>query len=181
MPRPLRLQLAGGIFHITCRGNRRERIFLDTRDYLRFLAILGDVVARFGWDCHTYCLMPNHAHLLIETPRENLSEGMQRLNSLYAQYFNRRYDLIGHLFQGRFYSELVQRDAHLLEAIRYIVLNPVRAGLCTHAGQWRWSNYRAVVGAVPPPRFLRPDFVLSLFTDPVRSSRVAFAAFVDDG
>jgi REP element-mobilizing transposase RayT len=134
MPRARRILVEHGIYHVFSRGNRRQPIFLDERDFARFLEFLDEVVARYGWIVHAYCLMPNHYHLLVETPEANLSEGMHRLGFLYAQWFNRRHDVDGHLFQGRFGARLVESNYHLLETARYIVLNPVRAGLCRHAG-----------------------------------------------
>jgi putative transposase len=118
VPRPHRLQPAGGVFHITSRGNRRQEIFVDDADRELFLAILGEVIARYCWRCHAYCLMPNHYHLLIETTAENLSIGMHRLNFLYAVRFNNRHGLDGHLFQGRFHSVLVESNHHLIELTR---------------------------------------------------------------
>src|SRR5690349_10100890 len=139
MPRPLRLRPAEGIFHLTARENRRQRIFVDDIDRERCLARLATAVERFTWTCHAYCLMGNHLHLLIATLEENLSESMQWLLGRYAQNFNERHDLDGHLFQGRFKSRLVRSEPHLVELARYVVLNPVRAGLCRAAGDWPWS------------------------------------------
>ena len=180
MARAPRIRPAGGIFHITSRGNRRQEIFTDDIDREQFLAILGDVVGRYGWRCHAYCLMKNHYHLLVETPTPNLSEGMHRLNFLYAQHFNRRHGVAGHLFQGRFHSVLVQGTRHLLELSRYVVLNPVRAGLCRAARDWRWSSCPAFLGLTRPPRFLTIEFLLSQFGPDVPRARKAFGAFVLD-
>src|SRR5215218_4496900 len=107
--------------------------------------------------------MPNHFHLVLETPEPNISEGMQLLNGTYAQWFNVRYGYNGHLFQGRFFSELIESSYHLLEVSRYVVLNPVRAGLCTDAGGWRWSSYRALVGDVRQAAFLTVAWLLAMF------------------
>jgi putative transposase len=124
--------------------------------------------------------MPNHYHAVIETPEENLSAGMQYVNSRYAEWFNRRFGVDGHLFQGRFYSVLVEGDAHLLELSRYLPLNPVRAGLCSRPIEWRWSSYRAVAGFASPPTFLDVERVLGLFArTPVRA-RGMFQKFVHD-
>jgi REP element-mobilizing transposase RayT len=112
-------------------------------DSLRFL---GDVVARYGWICHAYCLMTNHYHLLIETPEANLSRGMHLLNGVYTQWFNRRHRRVGHLLQGRFKAILVEKERHLLELARYIVLNPVRAKMVRSVRDWPWSSYRAMSG-----------------------------------
>jgi putative transposase len=118
MPRPLRIQAAGAIYHVMARGNRRQEIYVERGDYERFLTICADVVDRSGWRCHGYCLMPNHYHLVIETPDANLSAGIQRLNGRYAQRFNWWHGLDGHLFQGRFQAVLLERTWHLVELVR---------------------------------------------------------------
>src|SRR5688500_11421508 len=112
VPRPLRDDFPGAIWHLITRGVRKQPIFLDERDHEVFLALLEEVVEGFGWFCHAYCLMPNHYHLLVETPHANLSDGMERLNGRYAQYFNLRHDVEGHVFERRFRSILVKGDAH---------------------------------------------------------------------
>ncbi len=180
MPRSLRLEVAGGIFHVTARGNRRQAIFLDLHDHLRFLTLLDELRRRRGWLGHGYCLLSNHYHLLVETPREDLSKGMQWLNGRYAQTFNVRHAFDGHLFQGRFYSGLVESDGHLLELTRYLALNPVRAGLCGQPAGWTWGSYRAIVGLEQSRRFLAPSRVLALFGRDLDSARNRFAAFVND-
>ena len=129
MARPLRLEFAGAVYHVTSRGNARQDIVGDDDDRRSFLTLLGHVIDRFGWRCHAYCLMDNHYHLLLETPRPNLSRGMRQLNGRYTQAYHRRHHRGGHLFQGRFKAILVEKDAHLLELCRYVVLNPVRAQL----------------------------------------------------
>lgn len=164
---------------MTARGNRRQEIFRDDRDRRRFLRLLGHVVATLRWRCHAYCLMPNHYHLVVETPNADLSIGMHRLNSLFAQWFNRRHDVDGHLFQGRFHSVLVESEWHLLELCRYVPLNPVRGGLCAHPGEWPWSSYRATVGRTAPPRFLSVMEVLDHFGPTVQRAREAFRVFVE--
>jgi REP-associated tyrosine transposase len=131
MARPLRIEFAGALYHVTARGNNREAIFLgaDEADREAFLEILGAICERFNWVCHAYCLMTNHYHLLIETPDANLSGGMRQLNGVYTQYVNRTHRRVSHLFQGRFKGILVEREGYLLELARYVVLNPVRAGM----------------------------------------------------
>jgi REP element-mobilizing transposase RayT len=180
MPRPPRVQLPGGVYHVISRGNRQQTIFYDDRDYARFLDVLGAVVLRLGWKCHAYCLMPNHFHLVIETPEPNISAGMQRLNSTYAQWFNRRYGYTGHLFQGRFYGQLVESTYQLLELARYVVLNPVRAGLCSDAHGWSWSSYRALVGEGARAGFLTAGWLLGQFGRDPRRARDTFRQFVLD-
>ena len=102
MARPLRIELAGGLYHVTARGDRREAIYFDEADRLTWLKLLGDVCGRFNWRCHAYCQMTNHYHVVIETPDGNLSRGMRQLNGVYTQYINRRYRRVGHVFQGRY-------------------------------------------------------------------------------
>jgi putative transposase len=154
MSRPLRIQFAGAIYNVGSRGVRRSRIYLDDDHHEMFERILALIVERTGWRCHTHCLMPNHYHLLVETPEPNLSVGMQLLNVTYGQWFNKKHELAGHVFERRFYSRVVQSNYHLLELARYIVLNPVRAGLCKHPREWSWSSYKALAGEAPAPPFL---------------------------
>jgi putative transposase len=144
MPRPPRVQIAGATYHVTSRGNRRQSIYHDDDDRRWFLKVRDCVVARWNWRLHAYCLMGNHFHLLVETPEPNLSAGMQRLKSEYATYFNERHSFDGHLFKQRFDSRLIETDEHRSEALRYIALNPVRAGLCEHPSEWPWSSFYGV-------------------------------------
>jgi putative transposase len=179
MPRPPRLQAPGAIYHVTTRGNRRQEIFVDTRDRIRFLQLVQEVVDLLGWVCHAYCLMTNHYHLLVQTPEADISRGMHRLNGVYAKWFNWRHDYGGHLFERRFHDELVEGHAHLLELTRYIVLNPVRAGLRTHPGAWHWSSYNATIDNGPRPAFLTTRWVLSLFSENPDRARQLYSEFVD--
>jgi REP element-mobilizing transposase RayT len=149
MSRPLRLQLPGGIYRVTARGNARGPIFEDDDDRVRFLVVLASTVARYRMRCHAYCLMGNHYHLLVQTLEPNLSIAMRQLNGVYAQRFNRRHERCGHVLQGRFGAQLVGGDAYLRELCRYIVLNPVRAGLVAHPGDWRWSSFQATAPESP--------------------------------
>jgi len=178
MPRPPRLQAPGATYHVTTRGNRKQEIFTDPRDRLRFLQLLEQVVELLGWRCHAYCLMTNHYHLLVQTLEADISQGMQRLNGAYAKWFNWRHGYEGHLFERRFHDELVEGHAHLLELTRYIVLNPVRAGIVGTAGRWRWSSYDATIGKRPQPAFLTTSWVLSLFSDDTSRARQLYADFV---
>jgi putative transposase len=179
MPRPPRLQAPGATYHVTTRGNRRQEIFIDTRDRVRFLHLVQEVVDRLGWVCHAYCLMTNHYHLLIQTPDADISSGMHRLNGVYAKRFNWRHNYGGHLFERRFHDELVEGNAHHLELTRYIVLNPVRAGLRSHPGAWRWSSYNATIDNGPRPAFLTTSWVLSLFSENPDRARQLYSEFVD--
>jgi putative transposase len=181
MARPLRLEYEGAVYHITSRGNARENIFLDEGDRARFLEVLADVVDRYDWICHAYCLMTNHYHLLIETPDAGLSQGMQLLNGVYTQWFNRRHDRVGHLLQGRFKAILVEKESQLLELARYVVLNPVRAKMVRSVRDWPWSSYRATAGQTEVPEFLTVDWVLSQ-CDPDQGHAVrAYRRFIRQG
>jgi putative transposase len=148
--RPLRLEVEDGFYHVVARGNERRAIFKDDTDRQRFLEILGRTLDRFAWRCLAYCLMTNHYHLLVCTPRPNLARGMRDLNGVYAQWFNRRHARVGHLFQGRYRAILVERDEYLLQSVAYIVRNPVRAGFCESPRDWHWSSHRAALGERRP-------------------------------
>lgn len=163
MARPLRIELAGGVYHLTSRGDRREPIYADDVDRLLWLELFGEVCDRFSWRCHAWCQMGNHYHLVVETAEANLSRGMRQLNGVYTQAANRRHARVGHVFQGRYKAILVEADAYLVELARYVVLNPVRAGLCGDAREWPWSSHRALMGLVDPPSWLETGWVLGQF------------------
>jgi len=181
MSRPLRLEHPGALWHVTSRGNERREIFRDDPDRELFLETLGRVVAMFRWRLYAWVLMNNHYHLLFETPEPNLSRGMRQLNGIYTQRFNRRHRRAGHLMQGRFKAILVEKEPHLLELCRYVVLNPVRAGAARSARDWRWSSYRATAGYAPSPGWLDIDGVLSLFGGRRAAARERYRSFVSDG
>lgn len=181
MARPLRIQFEGAVYHITSRGNARQTIFLDDKDRAAFLEVLAEVVDRFGWICHAYCLMSNHYHILIETPEPNLSRGMQLLNGVYTQKFNRHHRRFGHVLQGRYKAILVERESHLLELARYIVLNPVHAKMVRSTKDWPWSSYRATAGQSDAPEFLNIDWILSQFDSRRDRAVRAYRRFVRQG
>jgi REP element-mobilizing transposase RayT len=159
MARPLRLQAAGAHYHVGVRGNNKARVFLTVEDRERFLVLLGDVVERYSWRCYAYCLMENHFHLALTTPEPNLGAGMRRLNQIYAQWFNHRHDRVGHLFEQRYWSRLLEDEAHVVAVVRYIAANPVRAGLCERPEQWPWSSARAAAGVARAPSFLDSEWL----------------------
>lgn len=163
MARPLRIEYPGAVYHITSRGNEKRAVYDNEHDRSNFLSTLQHVNKRYNWICHAYCLMDNHYHLLVETPDGNLSLGMRQLNGVYTQAFNKRYHRTGHLFQGRYKAILIQKDSHLLEVCRYIVLNPVRAGMVERPGDWKWSSYRATAGREKPHPSLTVDWILGQF------------------
>jgi putative transposase len=169
------------MYHLTSRGTEGRAIFLDDLDREVILFELGEVVLAHSWLCPAYCLMTNHLHLVIQTPEADLAVGMHRLLSAYANYFNRRHNHVGHLFQSRYSSIVIERESHLLEASRYVVLNPVRAGLCRRPGYWRWSSYRATAGYEASPSFLATDWLLSQFSGNARRAALRYVEFVADG
>lgn len=181
MARPLRLEYPGALYHVTSRGNAQADIFCCDDDREHFVALLGDEVRQQQWICYAWCLMDNHYHFLVETPEANLSRGMQRLNGRYTQSFNRRHERVGHVFQGRYKAILVEKDAHLLELCRYIVLNPVRAGMVKEVGEWCWSSHHEVLGERPASGWLADDALLGLFSTRREEARARYARFVADG
>ena len=181
MARPLRIEFSGAIYHITSRGNRREVIFEDDSDQDTFLKLFQEACERFHWRCHAYCLMTNHYHFVVETLDTTLSKGMRHLNGVYTQRFNRRHHRVGHLFQGRFHAVLVQKEAYLMALARYVVLNPVRAGMVKRVDQWRWSSYRAMVGNVPTPPWLETAWLLGQFGPTLQSACQRYIEFVKQG
>lgn len=178
MARPLRLEFAGALYHVTSRGNRREVIYESDGDRTSFLAVLDDVCDTFNWVCHAYCLMHNHYHLMIETPEGNLSKGMRQLNGVYTQRFNRRHHRVGHVFQGRYKAILVDKQSYLLELARYIVLNPVRAQMVSAASDWPWSSHRATIGGRSHLSHLHSDWLLAAFGSDRSTAVKAYEAFV---
>ena len=162
MPRRPRVEAPGAIHHVVAKGNAGHAIVRDDTDRRAFLERLGGAVEKHRWSCLAYCLLDNHFHLIVETPEPNLGVGMQWLKSAYAQDFNHRHDRRGHLFGGRFYSMALQRNAHLAQAIVYVFLNPVRAGIVDRPEDWPWSSFGATVGLRPPPVFLQIASVLEL-------------------
>jgi len=181
MARPRRLQFAGAVYHVTSRGNARGKVFFTDVDRELFLRTLSGVVTRYRWICHAYCLMANHYHLLIETPKANLSLGMRQLNGIYTQSFNRRQNRVGHLFQGRFKAILVEKDTHLLELCRYVVLNPGRVKGSATAQKWKWSSYAATAGFAAAPSFLSIDWVLEQFGGSRSQAQKQYREFVREG
>ena len=181
MSRPVRIEFPNALYHVTARGDRREDIFEDDVDRQAFLDILAQVVEQFNWLCYAWCLMDNHYHLLIQTPDANLSKGMRQLNGVYTQSSNRRHARVGHLFQGRFKSILVDSDAYLLELARYVVLNPVRAGMVRKPDKWVWSSYRASMGLAQAQPFLAVDGLLAQFAKRRTVAQARYAQFVADG
>ena len=181
MARPLRIEFPGALYHVTSRGNRRQDIFVDEKDRQRFLDILTHTARRYNLLCHAYCLMDNHYHLVLETSDGNLARAMRQVGAVYTQAYNRRHGKSGHLFQGRYKAILIEREGHLLEVIRYVVLNPVRAGAAEAPEGWSWSSYRATCGTEEAPACLSVDWTLANFGLKRGEAIRRFRAFVRDG
>lgn len=180
MGRARRIEVPGGIYHLGSRGNRGCPVYADDQERDVFLKMFGRISKRHGWSLGTYCLMTNHYHLLL-TIESHLSDGMRELNGGFASYTNAKNDLEGHLFKNRFWYEPIETEEHFLEALRYIVLNPIRAGICDSPEQWRWSSYRALAGLEFAPPFLVTNEVLRRFGDSPASARDAYRTFVSEG
>ena len=181
MARPLRIEFAGALYHITARGNAQQAIYKDDDDRRLFLKLLGNTCERHDWVCHAYCLMDNHYHLLIETLTPSLSKGMKYLNGTYTQAFNRHHHCVGHIYQGRFKAILVEKDSYLMELSRYIVLNPVRAGMVRSAKDWKWSSYRSTAGLIEQESWLSTDWLLSIFSKRRKQAQLSYREFVKQG
>ncbi len=181
LARPLRIEFPGALYHLTSRGNCRSDVVIDRVDRLNFFELLAQYVDRYSWRCHAYCLMDNHYHLVIETGEPTLARGMRHLNGCYTQTFNRRHGRVGHVFQGRYRAILVQAESYLLELSRYVVLNPVRAGMTHKAEQWPWSSYRATAGLVEQPNWLYTKALLSLFGRNKTRCAKAYQQFISEG
>lgn len=180
MARPLRVEYPGAYYHVINRGNAGEDIFHSIRDREKFLEYLEKAVERFSIIIHTYCLMTNHYHLLIETAQANLSFAMQWLNVSYAAYYNKKRQRSGHLFQGRFKSVLVEADEYLKPLSRYIHLNPVKAGMVNSPGEFSWSSYPAFIGKIKTPDWLETGWLLAVFGRKKKEAIKNYKAYVEE-
>jgi len=179
MGRPLRIEYPDAFYHITARGNERQNIFRSNRDRERFLGYLESASERYKAIIHTYCLMDNHYHILLQTPAGNLSQIMHHINGAYTNYFNTKRKRSGHLFQGRYKALLVDIDEYAQELSRYIHLNPVKAGMVENPGQFKWSSYRYYIDMNKSPSWLFTDFILSLFSRKVSVAKKQYRKFVE--
>jgi REP element-mobilizing transposase RayT len=172
-----RIEVPYGYYHVVTRGNNKRRIYEDDHDREKFFVLLERVARRYGWLFYAYCLMDNHYHLVMQIAEKGLSPGMCELNTAYAVTYNQRHDRVNHLFGRRFWSELITTDAYLLGACRYVVQNPVRAGLCATCDEWSWSSYRATVGAAPARPFFAAQSVLDFVAPRSQEQAEAFRDF----
>ena len=178
MPRLARTEYPGATYHVFARGHDRRKMFLDDSDHFSFLSRLERIASRHHWNVPVYCLMGNHYHLVVETPDGNLTVGMRDLNSSYCQRFNQRHERQGPLLQGRYGAIVVEDDAYFLGLARYVLRNPVRAGLCGRPDDWRWSSYAGTVVPGRAPAFANPSELLALFDCDPDAARRSFAEFV---
>jgi REP element-mobilizing transposase RayT len=182
MARPLRLCFEDARYHVIARSSSESVIFADDLDRERFLERVAHVVERHRWICHAYCLLTTHYHVVVETPLANLSVGMQQLNGTYAAWFNDRRGRQGHVFGSRYRSILIEDARYLVAVCRYVVLNPVRAGICNRPEEWPWSSYRATAGIEPVPRFLTTETILAeAGGDTYPAAQAAYREFVAAG
>ena len=178
MARRHRILFCGAIYHVMARGNRKERIFVDDVDRRRFLKIVAAALEKFGAECYVYCLMDNHFHKVIHTPRANLPDVMQHIDGLYTQYENWRHRTTGHVLEGRYTGIVIDDTCYLRNAIGYVLRNPVEAGLVSDAGDWPWSSYNAAMGKASP-QFETLTWLRSLFqADTLDESRRLLAEHV---
>jgi putative transposase len=179
MTYPPRIEVPGGYYHVGTRGNNKRSIFEDDGDRELFMLILHRVARRHGWLFSAYCLMGNHYHLLIQIGESGISRGMCELNTSYAVTANARHGRTNHLFGSRFWSELITTDAHLLLACRYVIQNPVRAGLCDRCEDWKWSSYRAMIGLALPPPYLAVEDVLGFVSPGSKEPMMRFREYCE--
>lgn len=179
MARPYRILASNALYHVVGKATGTDSLFREWGDYRHFLSLLERTTFRLRWHCRAYSLLGNHYHLLVDTPEPNLAKGMHRLHGMYAQAFNRRHERSGHLFGDRYYSLVVDTEPHAMEVLRYIAMNPVRAGLADSPERWPWSSYRATIGDATAPPFLQAEEILRWFA-PRRGAAIRrLRAFVE--
>lgn len=181
MARPLRIEFKDALYHVTSRGNAHQKIFFNDVDRRAFLRNLAYCLALHNVILHAYCIMGNHYHLFVETPDGNLSAFMRDVNGNYSQWFNTVHKRVGHLFQGRYKAFVIDGDSYLFEIARYIVLNPVRAGLVAHPREWKWSSYNATAGHTKTPDWLTTDWILSTCSKNRQEAQKQYRQHVKEG
>lgn len=179
MSRPLRIEFPGAWYHIMNRGRRSEAIFHKPGDYLSFLDLLKQSRELWNIRVAAYCMMTNHYHLLIQTPDANISRAMRHINSIYTQRFNRRHGFDGSVFRGRFKSVLVCEDSHLLELVRYIHKNPVKANMVKKMSEYKWSSYKGYLSYSKTWNWIEKDFIFSMLTPKKKGRLKPFVKFME--
>jgi REP element-mobilizing transposase RayT len=181
MSRPVRIEFPGALYHVTSKGRDSQIVFKDQEDRGVFLNVVENVVDRFGWLVHSYVLMDDHYHLVVEVPKANLSKGMRQLNGVYTQHVNRRHDQEGPIFQGRFKSVLIEKKSYLVPVCRHVVTNPVRAKEPQSFLNYKWSSYRALAGQVRTPSFLHGADVLAHFGKREKDAQRKYREYIRKG
>lgn len=181
MSRPLRIEYDNAFYHIIARGERRETIFTCAADKDKFLTKVGETAEKYRLLIHAYVLMDNHYHMLVETPRGNLSQAMHYLNASYGNWFRYRYQIVGSVFQGRYKAILVEKDEYLKVLSAYVHLNPVRAGIVTEPSLYGYSSYRFYSAKIKPPAFLRTMDLLDMFNGDRSEYRRFVASYIKKG
>ena len=181
MSRPVRIEFPGAVYHVTSKGRDGQIVFDDADDRGVFLNVVDNVVARFGWLIHSYVLMDDHYHLVVEVPEANLSKGMRQLNGVYTQHVNRRHDQEGPIFHGRFKSILLEKKNYLLPVCRHVVTNPCRLEEALNFSSYKWSSYRALAGQVKAPAFLYRDDVQHYFGKREKDAQRKYREYIKDG
>lgn len=177
MPRGCRCLSSSGVYHVMVRGNEKKNIFLDDKDRLRFINIIREKKKSDEFDIYAFCLMDNHAHMLIKEEIDDISRIMRRINTSYANYFNIKYDRVGHVFQGRYISEAIEDDRYLLAAVRYIHNNPVKAGIVKEPQEFTWSSYNSYLGKESFESIISIDEILGMFSKDVDRARDIFIKY----
>ena len=177
MSRPLRIEFPGAWYHVMNRGRRGEDVFSDAEDFEGFISILMESTELWGVKISAYCLMTNHYHLLVQTPRGNLSRFMRHLNGVYTQRYNRNHDYDGQLFRGRYKAILVEEDNYLLELVRYIHRNPLRAGIVDKIEQYPWSSHHGYLSS-EKSTWLQKEFILKMFSSNDEKSCKDYQQFI---
>jgi len=181
MSRQARIRIPDGVYHVTTHGDGDMMVFEGPSEKWRLLDLLADIAKKLDWAMYAWCVMGNHYHFLLKTPEDNLSEGMHHINMTYGEWYNKVRERHGHVFQDRFFSILITQDSHLLEASRYVVLNPLRAGLVAAPQEWPWSSYSTAVLGTPSTVPLRDHELMSMFSGEETGSRELYREFVHAG
>ena len=180
MARKPRIEFEGAFYHVIVRGNQKQKIFKDNHDYSKYLKILTDYKKRYRYFLYSYALMHNHVHLLVETQKIPLSKILQGINQSYTMYFNRKYQTVGHLFQGRYKAILCDRDDYLLTLVKYIHLNPFRAGIVKNLRAYEWSSHFEYARKTDDG-IIDTDQVLRMFSENKSKARKIYMRFIGDG
>ncbi len=181
MSRPVRIEFPGAVYHVTSKGSEGQIVFDDADDRGVFLNVLDNVVVRFGWLIHSYVLMDDHYHLVVEVPEANLSKGMRQLNGVYTQHVNRRHAQEGPIFHGRFKSILLEKKNYLLPVCRHVVTSPGKLKGAPNFSSYKWSSYRALAGQVKAPTFLHKADVLNYFGKREKDAQRKYREYVKEG